>query len=215
MKKIFISIGAIIVLLLVAAGIYGVSISKTAQNKVTGAKSASMPQMFFNDSRTGFVFKYSDGSGFSMTVPLSDGTWNVDTDTAQKIGVAAVFYKTGKTFSTSPVTMYVRRVVYTEKFAKDFAGLITNDKAQFKKEYAGIKISDLNPIVTDGASRASIVSYANDTYPRYEETAYIDADGAGDMIVVSAVSKDELQKALPLFNAMVKSYTYLPEVKQK
>ncbi len=60
-------------------------------------------------------------------------------------------------------------------------------------------------------STAKVKYFSNPKYPRYEAVAYIDGHKAGVIIVMSAKSKNDFDKNLPVFEDLVKSYFFVAD----
>lgn len=179
------------------------------------AKSDINSEAFYNANHTGFVIKYPDGSGFSIkpSEPVSD--WVFSNEWNRERGVAVSFDKKDEV-DKSPL-IYVRRKVLEKDCGNSISGLIACDKANFASDEIELIIKDLPMLTTNSGSKVYRVSYSIE--PRYgqkaqyDETAYIDAGGAADILVLVATSKDDLTKAQAAFDILLKSYTYLPDAK--
>jgi hypothetical protein len=208
-KKILIPI-IIVVVIIIGLSIYlgGVSSPRVAKSDINS-------ETFYNADHTGFVIKYPDSSGFSIKPPEPVSDWIFSNEWNRERGVAVSFNK--KDDADKSPLIYVRRKVLEKDCGNNISGLIACDKANFANDETELIIKDLPVLTTDSGSKVYRVSYSIE--PRYgqkaqyDETAYIDADGAVDMLVLVATSKDDLTKAQVAFDMLLKSYMYLPDAK--
>ena len=149
---------------------------------------------------------YGTDYAFSLRAPPG---WVIDNKAGFDQGTNAVFYPQGGSWESSPVVCYAnaRTITAQEKTPEQMARAdIADFRANGSPNYTGRFTETMK--LPDSQS-AQVWRFEGDSYGNFEAIAYIVEKKTINFIVVSARSRDGLQKAWPSFLALVLSYRYM------
>jgi hypothetical protein len=146
--------------------------------------------------RRGIV--YSRELGVIATAPEG---WMLDNKSGVSQGTHAVMYPEGSTWQSAPEVMYVN--VSDLDPGETLEEFIAKDVSHFRKEFLGITIEELEPIVLRSGGQALVRSYSGGAYPSYERVAYAVYGTGAATYVLTCRTRDGLDKTAGLFRDMV------------
>ena len=154
---------------------------------------------------------YADGFAFWVTIPKD---WNLDKQTAIKIGVPALFVPGGWSFSNAPAVMYANCYKKAPGATSNLDDFIKSDYEKIKTRSPSIQINDLGLIKTKDNKNALIKSFVDPAggQQAYEAVAYIDDEPIIAIIVLSTSYQKTFDEFLPVFREMVSSYEFYGKV---
>ncbi len=147
---------------------------------------------------------YSQGFSFMMVSPMG---WVMDNKASLSQGLNAVFYPKGGSWKHSDIVMYVHTVprareMSLEQFA-DYAA-----KNHIRKTYSSRYFREA-PLHIAGSQYAQIRTFTKDRWGKYDIAGYIGEDDVFVVIVMNANNRTLLEKHIPDFEELIKSYTFL------
>ncbi len=150
---------------------------------------------------------YADGFAFWVIIPKD---WNLDKQTAIKVGIPALFVPDGWSFSNAPAVMYANCYKKTPDKNSNLADFIRSDYEKFKTRNPSIQINDLGSIKTKDDKKAIIKSFVDPAggEQAYEAVGYIDDVSIIAIVVLSTSHQKDFDKFLPVFREMVSSYEF-------
>jgi hypothetical protein len=132
--------------------------------------------------------------------------WILDNEAGVKQGLQAVFYPKGSSWEKGPVVMYANTA---EKYQGQASvrELLEYDLAKMKKTDPDIVVSEAGALPTKGES-ATVRRFI---YPsgRREAVAYIDGPKVMTLLVLSADTQDQFDRAWLSFKKLVASYQFV------
>jgi len=137
--------------------------------------------------------------------------WVLDGETAKSQGLQSVLYKTGSSWKAAVVVMYVR-VIYKDETQPTLQKIIRNDVADFLKQSRDSKVSDSRALPTRDKKQAIVKGFFDGANKNYESVAFIDEPKVVVILALSSRKKDEFDKSLPAFQALVGSYFFVKEL---
>jgi hypothetical protein len=168
--------------------------------------SSQLTAMGQGDMKTGII--YGKNHAFSLTAPSG---WVLDNQSGVSQGLHAVFYRSGESWKNATTVMYANTASLEDEAHKTLEQLITFDLNSFRKNYAGIKITDGKDIMISGNVVGKIKYLSGESYGNYEAISYIDAGKTGVMIIMSSRTKEDFEKSLTAFEDLVKSYFFMAD----
>ena len=152
---------------------------------------------------------YGDNHVFFVKAPEG---WVSDNNSGVNQGLHAVFYPKGGSWEKSPTVMYARGVdIDTTSTLEDF---IENDIGNFKKDFPGMKIEELDSIIIKEKERvAKVVKFSGGGYQHADAVAYIKEKKNISMIVITTKIPKELDAYYSKFIELVQSYMHVENYK--
>ena len=153
--------------------------------------------------RQGGGIIFGNNHAFFLTSP---GGWVMDNSSGMNQGLYAVFYPKGGGWKTSPAVMYAYTVSKESDGHETTEKLIYSEVLQYKANYPDVTINFSPELATKDKKNAIVRLFF---YSNYESVAYIDEKPITVILVLTATSKKEFERAFPSFQELVKSYSYL------
>lgn len=141
---------------------------------------------------------YSGELGVMVAPPAG---WVLDNKSGVSQGTHAVMYPQGSSWRSAPEVMYVN----VDEFAsgETFEQFVAADVNRFKKEFLGIKIEELDPIVLRSGGKALVRRYSGGAYPSFECVAYAHYGTGAATYVLTCRTQAGLERTVGLFRDMV------------
>ena len=137
--------------------------------------------------------------------------WVMDGRTAKSQGLQSVLYKAGSSWKAAVVVMYVR-VLYKDKTQPTLERVIADDVNDFLKQSRDSKVSDSRSLSTRDKKQAVVKEFYDGANKNYESVAFIDEPKVVVIVALSSRTKDEFDKSIPAFQALVGSYFFVKEL---
>src|SRR5258705_5050810 len=137
--------------------------------------------------------------------------WVMDGETAKSQGLQSVLYKAGSSWKAGVVVMYVR-VVYKDETQPTLEKVIGDDVSDFVKQSRDSKVTDLRAFSTRDKKHAIVKGFYDGANKNYESVAFIDEPRVVVIVALSSRNKDEFDKSVPAFQALVSSYFFVKEL---
>jgi hypothetical protein len=134
--------------------------------------------------------------------------WVMDSEAAKSQGLQSVFYRAGSSWKTGVAVMYVR-VVYKNETQPTLDKVIGNDVSDFLKQSRDSKVSDSTTLTTRDKKQAIVKDFYDGANKNHESVAFIDEPKVVVIVALSSRNRDEFDKSLPAFKALVGSYFFL------
>ena len=152
---------------------------------------------------------YGDKHVFFVKAPEG---WVLDNSSAVEQGLHAVFYPKGGSWEKSPTVMYARGMeIDTTSTLEDF---IKSDIENFKKDFPGMKIDELDSILIKEKERvAKVFKFSGGGYQHTDAIAYIKEKENVSMIVITTKIPKELDTYYSKFIELVQSYMHVENYK--
>jgi hypothetical protein len=149
------------------------------------------------------------GEHFAYAISAPKG-WILDSETAraQGPGCSAVFYRRGETWQHGKAVMYI--VVVAKTKGVSLQTVVQDDVAEFKKgnDHTGVKKSP--SLQTKDHREAVSCTFVHAASGAAEEqVCYVDAPTAIFTIVLTARTKNDYERAVPDFAALVRSFFFI------
>jgi len=146
----------------------------------------------------GFILKGPDG-------------WLIDSAAARPEGLEAVLYREGSSWKNAVAVMYVR-VIYKNEMQATVEKVISNDVSDFLKQSRETKAWESPNLATRDKKQAVVKGFYDAPNKNHELVAFIDEPKVVVILVFSSRDKDEFEKSLPAFKALVGSYFFVKEL---
>lgn len=172
---------------------------------LTGAALAAFSQ---EGANTGIV--YGKNHVFSITAPKG---WILDNQAGVSEGLHAVFYPVGGSWQKSIAVMYASTGSLTDGEFKTLDDLITKDTLTFRQASKTMFIGLKDSIIIDAENKvaARVIAFEKDDYGNYERVAYIQHPKFVAMMILTSRTKEDYEKNLDAFAALVRSYIFLAD----
>jgi hypothetical protein len=146
--------------------------------------------------------------GFILKEPNG---WVIDDAAAKSQGLQAVLYREGSSWKEAVAVMYVR-VIYKDKTQATVEKVIADDVREFLKQRPGSNVSNSTDLATRDKKKAVVKGFFDATNKNYDSVAFIDEPKVVVILALSSRDKNELEKSLPAFTALVGSYFFVREL---
>ena len=146
--------------------------------------------------------------GFILKEPNG---WVIDSAAAKPQGLAAVLYGEGSSWKSAVAVMYVR-VIYKNETQASIENVISNDVTDFLKQSRESKVSESPALATRDKKKAIVKAFYDAANKNHESVAFIDEPRVVVILALSSRDKDEFEKSLPAFKALVGSYFFVKEL---
>jgi len=146
--------------------------------------------------------------GFILKEPNG---WVIDDATAKSQGLEAVLYREGSSWKQAVAVMYVR-VIHKDKRQPTAQKVIADDVSEFLKQRPESKVSDSPELATRDKKKVVVKGFFDATNKNYDSVAFIDEPKVVVILALSSRDKNELEKSLPAFKALVGSYFFVKEL---
>jgi hypothetical protein len=158
-----------------------------------------------------------DGTDGSMLIGLhysfilkEPNEWVSDGEAAkaQDQGLQLVLYKAGSSWKAAVVVMYVR-VIYKDEAQPTLEKVVSNDVSDFLNRSSDSKVSNSTALSTRDKKQAIVKDFYDAKNKNYELVAFIDEPKVVVILALSSRTKDEFDKSIPAFQALVGSYFFV------
>ena len=146
--------------------------------------------------------------GFILKEPNG---WVIDDAAAKSQGLEAVLYREGSSWKQAVAVMYAR-VIYKDKTQATVEKVIADDVSDFLKQSPGSKVSDSPELPTRDKKKAVVKGFWDAANKNYDSVAFIDEPKVVVILALSSRDKNEFDKSLPDFKALVGSYFFVKEL---
>lgn len=146
--------------------------------------------------------------GFILKEPSG---WVMDGAAAKPQGLETVLYREGSSWKNADAVMYAR-VVYKDETQATVEKVITDDVSDFLKQSPKSKVSELPALATRDKKTAVVKGFYDAANKNHESVAFIDEPKVVVILALSSRDKDEFEKSLPAFKALVGSYFFVKEL---
>ncbi len=146
------------------------------------------------------------GRNFSFTLKEPAG-WVLDSEIGKSEGVQAVVYPAGSSWKNSVTVMYAR-VIYKDETQPTIEKVISEDITEFMKLSKESTVADAPSIETRDKRKGIAKVFYDAANKNYECVTFIDGPRVVVIIALSSRDKNEYEKALPAFKALVSSYFF-------
>lgn len=140
------------------------------------------------------------GGKLGVIVSAPEG-WVLDNKSGVSQGVHAVLYPQGSSWRNAPEVMYVN--VSEMGPGKTLDAFVAADIARFKKEFSGLHVEELAPIVIRNGTEALVRTYSGGGYANFESVAYAQKGTSAVTYVLTCRNRQGYEKALAPFREMV------------
>lgn len=149
---------------------------------------------------------YGEDHVYQLKAPKG---WVLDNRVAADIGLHAVFYPVGGSWSDSPAVMFTR--VHFRR-GRSLQEVIDDDIKDSSRKGKSFK-STTEPAITtaDGKTSAAVRYLAGDEFNNYEAVAYFEEAKLIALVVLNARNKEAFDEALPAFKDLTKSYLWISD----
>jgi len=137
--------------------------------------------------------------------------WVIDGSSAKSQGLNAVLYREGSSWKTGVAVMYAR-IIYKDEEKPTVERVITEDVNDFLKQNRESTVSESPVLQTRDKKRAVVKGFYDAANKNYESVAFIDEPKVVVILALSSRNKDEFEKSLPAFKALVSSYFFVKEL---
>jgi hypothetical protein len=107
--------------------------------------------------------------------------------------------------------MYVR-VVYKDETKPTLGKVIADDASDFLKQSPDSKVSPSSALSTRDKKQAIVKGFYDGANKNYESVAFIDEPKVVVIVALSSRNKQEFDKSLPAFQALVGSYFFVKDL---
>jgi hypothetical protein len=140
--------------------------------------------------------------------------WVLDGATAKSQDLDAVLYREGSSWKDAVAVMYAR-VIQKDQEKATMERVITEDVKDFLKQSRESKVSESPELETRDKKRAIVKRFYDAANKNYESVAFIDEPKVVVILALSSRNKDEFEKSLQAFKALVGSYFFVKELVQE
>lgn len=150
---------------------------------------------------------YADSGSIWVDAPAG---WVLDPDAGREQGAPVVFYRKTESWQNGTSVMYVNTMHARER---GLAGVVAADEADFRGRAADMQVARRAAIAIPGGRSATVRTYFSPSLHNYDAVAYI-ADGPRVwLLVLTARSRPDFDRAWASFRALVRSYAPGPKVR--
>jgi len=153
---------------------------------------------------------YSDSTSFYVRAPLG---WMLDSETGKTDGILAAIYRAGESWRTGQSVMYANLITLRSASESGFLAGVASAADDWLRRAGDAVITPLESIVAEDGSRATVKRFESPKQSAFEAVAYFHHGRAAPILVMTARSKKEFDRAFPDFVQLVKSYSKGPVVK--
>jgi len=139
--------------------------------------------------------------------------WVIDGSIAKSQDLDAVLYREGSSWKEAVAVMYAR-VIRKDQKKPTIESVITDDVNDFLKQNRESKVSESPVLETRDKKSAIVKGFYDATNKNYELVAFIDEPKVVVILALSSRNKDEFEKSLSAFKALVGSYFFVKELVQ-
>jgi len=143
------------------------------------------------------------GADHAFAIRAPNG-WVLDNTSGKNHGLCVVFYEEGKSWQGADVVLYANTASKRVEGQSTLEQLIEFDVAQFKSRAPHMRVTSAPNI-----RGAEVRHFIGDEYGNHEAVAYIDEELIVVMLVLSARTKEDFERAYPAFQELVESYQFL------
>ena len=148
------------------------------------------------------------GSHHAFMIEAPPG-WVIDNQAGVPLGLYAVFYRNGESWQEGTAVMYVNTASPDSGRAADPLCIFAEDSARFVRVTPTMRIVRAPSLQTHDHHVAYVRYFSGASNGRYEAVAYITETTVTPMIVLSSKTQAGFQSALPAFDQLVESYSFL------
>jgi hypothetical protein len=141
--------------------------------------------------------------------------WRLDSEAGKSDGVLAAVYRVGESWQSGTVVMYAHTLGLTAGTPAAFNAELRSAEEEWRRRNPDAEIATLAPVVSEDSSRAVVKRFASARNAQFELVAYFQQDSVAPIIVLSARTKADLDRAFPDFLRLVRSYGKGPAVKKQ
>lgn len=149
---------------------------------------------------------YGRDHAFAVKAPTG---WVLDNSSGREQGLHAVFYPKDETWASAKTVMYANAASKSVPGQRTIEELMAYDLEQFRRRAPNVSVTPSTAIKTGDDRTAVVRKFEGDQYGNFEAVAYIDEKTVVVLLVLSARTKDGLEKAYPAFEELVRSYQFM------
>ena len=153
---------------------------------------------------------YSGETSFFVQPPPG---WRLDSEQGKSDGVLAAVYRIGESWRTGSAVMYAHTLPLAAATPRAFSDQLRAAEAEWRGRNARGEVSSLASIVSEDSSVAVIKRFVAAATSQFAVVAYFRQERAVPILVLSARTRAELDRAYPDFLRLVRSYGIGPTVK--
>jgi hypothetical protein len=147
------------------------------------------------------------GRPYSFILKAPSG-WVLNEEAGKSQGLRAVLYKEGSSWKAAVAVMYVR-VVQKDEAQPTLDKVVSNDISDFLKQSPDSKVSDSKALKTGDKKQAIVKEFYDAANKNFESVAFIDESKVVVIVVLSSRNKDEFDKSISAFEALVGTYFFV------
>jgi hypothetical protein len=153
---------------------------------------------------------YRGATSFFLQPPPG---WRLDSEAGRSDGVLAAVHRVGESWQSGAVVMYAHTLDLTAGTPAAFNAELRSAEEEWRGRNPDAEIATLAPVVGEDSSRAVIKRFASARGAQFELVAYFQQGSVAPIIVLSARTRADLDRAFPDFLRLVRSYGKGPAVK--
>lgn len=134
----------------------------------------------------------------------------LDTRSGKAQGLQAVFYPQGEKWAKSPAVMYCQ-VVARSGDITDAAAMANYDQQRFRNASPSAVVAAGDSIPLNNNRHAITWNFSGGPRGTFERVAYIEERTVIVLVVLSCRSSEALERSLPAFRQLVRSYQFLAD----
>lgn len=149
---------------------------------------------------------YGDDHVFAICAPQG---WVIDDTSGMGSRIRVVLYPKGQKWATASTVMYANPLHQDAKRPKALRDMIERDVASFRKNNPKGVVLNGPVMPTATEKRAEVRFFSHEGGQPHEAVAYVAEDELVMLLVLSARTAEDFNKALPAFQLLVKSYNFV------
>jgi hypothetical protein len=154
---------------------------------------------------TGIV--YGDGFSYFLTAPEG---WVLDNTAGVDLGLHAVFYPRGSTWTASPAVMYAN-TVERDTVSQSLEAFIADVVQKTRAEAPTIRVRKVPALTTRDGKRAEIRVFTGDKRGNCDRVAFIPEGHIFVMVTLTSKTPHAYAQSTSAFDALVSSYQFFTE----
>jgi hypothetical protein len=151
---------------------------------------------------------WQDSVSFFITPPPG---WILDSEVARNEGPMAVLFRRGESWQSGVAVMYANMLDLPHGGAATLAEKVNSEVADWARRAGDAVITPLPDVEVEGHT-VLLRKFVSRSHDAYEAVAYFWQPHAAPILVLSARSENEFQRAYPDFLRLVKSYGKGPRI---
>ena len=140
--------------------------------------------------------------------------WVLDDTSGMGSRIRCVFYPVGQTWATAQTVRYVNPLHGYSSRERAVSNLMADDQKAFLRRSPRGSVTDGGTLTTGTTKKAALRFFAAEGAPPHEAVAYVPERDLVMLLVLSARTPRELQRALPAYRNMVETYAWVASNKE-